>query len=161
MKPRLVGIAAISLVLGACATQPKPLQGQFTGLTPHDAVIGSHIGTQVRWGGRIIRTEPRPDSTCFEIMSVRLNADGRPYGASDDTYGRFIACRTGFYDPALFEPKREVTFTGRIEGYEERKVDGYVYRFPRMAADVVYLWPVRERVRVVTRPSPWAWPWAW
>ena len=69
--------------------------------------------------------------------------------------------RIGFYDPALFEPKREVTFTGRIEGYEERKVDGYVYRFPRMAADVVYLWPVRERVRVVTRPSPWAWPWAW
>ena len=45
MKPRLVGIAAISLVLGACATQPKPLQGEFTGLTPHDAVIGSHIGT--------------------------------------------------------------------------------------------------------------------
>ena len=55
----------------------------------------------------------------------------------------------------------EVTFTGRIEGYEERKVDGYVYRFPRMAADVVYLWPMRERVRVVTRPSPWGWPWAW
>ena len=161
MKPRLVGIAAISLVLGACATQPKPLQGEFTGLTPHDAVIGSHIGTQVRWGGRIIRTEPRPDRTCFEVISTRLDAEGRPVWASDDTWGRFIACRTGFYDPALFEPKREVTFTGRIEGYEERKVDGYVYRFPRMAADVVYLWPVRERVRVVTRPSPWGWPWAW
>ena len=161
MKPRLVGIAAISLVLGACATQPKPLQGEFTGLTPHDAVIGSHIGAQVRWGGRIIRTEPRPDRTCFEVISTRLDVEGRPVWASDDTWGRFIACRTGFYDPALFEPKREVTFTGRIEGYEERKVDGYVYRFPRMAADVVYLWPVRERVRVVTRPSPWGWPWAW
>ena len=160
MKPRLVGIAAISLVLGACATQPKPLQGEFTGLTPHDAVIGSHIGTQVRWGGRIIRTEPRPDSTCFEIMSVRLNADGRPYGASDDTYGRFIACRTGFYDPALFQPKREVTFTGRIEGYEDRKVEEYVYKFPRVAADVVYLWPQRERVDVVVRPTP-AWGWGW
>ena len=160
MKPRLVGIAAISLVLGACATQPKPLQGDFTGLTPPDAVIGSHIGTQVRWGGRIIRTEPRPDSTCFEIMSVRLNADGRPYGASDDTYGRFIACRTGFYDPALFQPNREVTFTGRIEAYEERKVGGgYVYKFPRVAADVVYLWPKREQVRVVHSSWPWAWTW--
>ena len=158
MKPRLVGIAAISLVLGACATQPKPLQGEFTGLTPHDAVIGSHIGTQVRWGGRIIRTEPRPDRTCFEVISTRLNADGRPYWASDDTWGRFIACRTGFYDPALFQPNREVSFTGRIEGYEDRQVGGYTYRFPRLAADVVYLWPAREHVDVVRR-SPW--PWAW
>ena len=162
MKPRLVGIAAISLVLGACATQPKPLQGEFTGLTPHDAVIGSHIGTQVRWGGRIIRTEPRPDRTCFEVISTKLNADGRPVWASDDTWGRFIACRTGFYDPALFQPNREVTFTGRIEGYEDRKVEEYVYKFPRVAADVVYLWPQRERVDVVVRPTPaWGWGWGW
>lgn len=160
MKPRLVGIAAICLVLGACATQPKPLQGEFTGLTPHDAVIGSHIGTQVRWGGRIIRTEPRPDRTCFEVISTKLNADGRPVWASDDTWGRFIACRTGFYDPALFQPNREVTFTGRIEGYEDRKVEEYVYKFPRVAADVVYLWPQRERVDVVVRPTP-AWGWGW
>ena len=75
----------------------------------------------VRWGGRIIRTEPRPDRTCFEVISTRLDAKVARWWASDDTWGRFIACRTGFYDPALFEPKREVTFTGRIEGYEERK----------------------------------------
>ena len=56
---------------------------------------------------------------------------------------------------------REVTFTGRIEGYEKRKVEGYVYDFPRVAADVIYLWPKRERVDVVTRPSPWPWAWGW
>lgn len=93
------------------------------------------------------------------MISTRLSADGRPHWASDDTWGRFIACRTGFYDPALFQPNREVTFTGRIEGHEERKVEQYVYRFPRLAADVVYLWPERERVDVVVRPAPW--PWAW
>jgi outer membrane lipoprotein len=54
-----------------------------------------------------------------------------------------------------------VTFTGRIEGYEKRKVEGYVYDFPRVSADVVYLWPKRERVDVVTRPSPWPWAWNW
>ena len=27
-------------------------------------------------------------------------------------------------------------------------------------ADVVYLWPIRERVDVVTRPAPWPW-WGW
>jgi starvation-inducible outer membrane lipoprotein len=33
-------------------------------------------------------------------------------------------------------------------------------RFPRVAADVVYLWPIRERVNVITRPEPWPW-WGW
>ena len=73
--------------------------------------------------------------------------------------GRFIACRNGFYDPALFERNREVTFTGHIDGYEVRQVGGYDYRFPRVAADVVYLWPVREYA-TVTRPAPWPW-WGW
>ena len=157
-----IPVAGIAVVLlAACATQPKPLQGTFQPLTAHEASAGDHTGALVRWGGRIIRTEPRPDQTCFEVISTQLNADGRPVWASDDTWGRFIACRTGFYDPALFEPNREVTFTGRIEGYEKRKVEGSVYDFPRVAADVIYLWPKRERVDVVTRPSPWPWAWGW
>ena len=82
---------------------------------------------------------------------VARHVDKHALIARDDAQGRFIACRTGFYDPALFEPNREVTFTGRIEGYEKRKVEGYVYDFPRVAADVIYLWPKRERVDVVTR----------
>ncbi len=159
MNMRLITTAIATALLAACATQPQPLQGQFQALTPHDAVVGNFTGSTVRWGGRIIKTEPRPDRTCFEVISTKLTADGRPYWASDDTWGRFIACRTGFYDPALFEPNREVTFTGRIDGYEERKVDGFVYKFPRVSADVVYLWPQRERVNVVTRPSPWPRGW--
>ena len=160
MTLRLPAAIAALLVLSACATQPTPLQGAFSPLTPHEAVVGDHAGASVRWGGRIIRTEPRPDRTCFELISTRLDAAGRPYWAGDSTWGRFIACRTGFYDPALFEPNREVSFTGRIEAYEERLVGGYTYRFPRLAADVVYLWPLRERVDVV-RHSPWPWAWRW
>lgn len=164
LKGSAAGIATV-LLLAGCATQPKPLQGAFQALTPHDAVAGDHAGAMVRWGGRIIRTEPLPDRTCFEVISTRLNANGRPYWANDDTSGRFIACRTGFYDPALFQPNREVTFTGRIEGYEERKVEAYAYKFPRVAADVVYLWPQRERVDVMMSPMPmprrWGWGWGW
>ena len=127
MKIRIpaVGIAT-ALLLAGCATQPKPLQGAFQSITPHQAAADRLEGAMVRWGGRIIRTEPRPDRTCFEVISTKLNADGRPVWASDDTWGRFIACRTGFYDPALFQPNREVTFTGRIEGYEDRKVEEYL-----------------------------------
>src|SRR5690606_40498409 len=88
---------------------------------------------------------------------------------SDDTNGRFIACRAGFYDPAVFEKNREVTFTGRIEGYETRRIGEYDYRFPRIAADVVYLWPRREdeyryhhhhHYHRPFPPPPWRW-WGW
>ena len=49
----------------------------------------------------------------------------------------------------------DVTFVGPIDGIEERRVNGAIYRFPRVAADIVYLWPQAE-VRP-TRAAPWPW----
>lgn len=160
MSTRLAVLATATALLAACASQPQPLQGAFAEISPRDAVTTDSTGAMVRWGGRIVDVEPQPNRTCFEMISTRLSVTGRPYWASDDVGGRFIACRTGFYDPALFEKNREVTFTGRVAGYENRRIGGYDYRFPRVEADVVYLWPVRERVDVVTRPAPWPW-WGW
>ena len=151
-----------ALALAACATQPLPLRGQYTPITPHDAAARDFTGAVVRWGGRIVAVEPQANRTCFEMLSTQLDASGRPRWASDEVGGRFIACRTGFYDPALFEQNREVTFAGRIDGYETRKIGGYDYRFPRLAADVVYLWPVRDHVDVIERPVPYWWGgWGW
>lgn len=146
-----------TLLVAACATQPAPLQGAYTAVSPRDAVDADRTGAAVRWGGRIIQVEPRENRTCFEMLATPLTASGRPYWASDEIGGRFIACRTGFYDPALFQRNREVTFTGRIDGYENRRIGGYDYRFPRLEADVVYLWPRRDRVNVIARPAPWPW----
>jgi len=157
---RIAALGLAALLLAACASQPGPLQGEFAQISPQDAVERDSTGAMVRWGGRIVRTEPLANRTCFEMISTRLNSYGRPYWGSDDVGGRFIACRTGFYDPALFSSEREVTFTGRIDGYENKRIGEYDYRFPRVAADVVYLWPIRERVDVVTRPAPWPW-WGW
>ncbi|HZH44927.1 MAG TPA: Slp family lipoprotein [Lysobacter sp.] len=160
MNTRLAFAAAASVLLAACSTLPSPLQGEYAAITPHEAVARDASGTTVRWGGRIVAVEPQPNSTCFEMLSMPLDSYGRPRHANDDIGGRFIACRTGFYDPAVFEKNREVTFTGRIGGYETRKIGGYDYRFPRVDAEVVYLWPVRERVNVVHYPAPWPW-WGW
>ncbi|MEO6137556.1 MAG: Slp family lipoprotein [Luteimonas sp.] len=158
-KP-LVAVALATALLAGCASEPKPLQGQFVTITPRQAVEHDSTNTVVRWGGRIVTVEPGENRTCFEMLSTGLDVIGRPYWSSDAVGGRFIACRSGFYDPALFEKNREVTFTGRVDGYENRRIGGYDYRFPRVAADVVYLWPVRERVNVITRPAPWPW-WGW
>lgn len=157
---RLAASVLLAGILSACASQPQPLQGQFAQISPREAAATDSTGATVRWGGRIVQVEPQANRTCFEMISTPLNTFARPYWASDDTGGRFIACRTGFYDPAIFEVNREVTFTGPIAGYENRRIGGYDYRFPRVEADVVYLWPVREQVDVITRPAPWPW-WGW
>lgn len=155
---RLLTAAALALLLGACATAPKPLRGQFPSITPRDAVSGTQqVGAQVRWGGRIVETKPGPHSTCFQVISSPLSATGRPLrDAPDATDGRFIACRAGFYDPAIFAEGREVTFIGRIEGMENARIGDYDYRLPRVAADVVYLWPQIREVEVRPYyPSPY------
>lgn len=155
MRIRTLPALALTALLAACATHPQPLQGEYAALTARDAVQSGATGSPVRWGGRIVQVEPRADSTCFEMVSAPLDSHGRPYWA-DDTGGRFIACRAGFYDPAVFEVNREVTFTGRLAGHESRSIGGYSYRFPLVDADVVYLWPRRDRT-VITRPAPWPW----
>ena len=153
----LAALGFATLLLGACASQPRPLQGDFAEVSPYDAINIDSTGAMVRWGGRIVRTEPRPNHTCFEVLSTRLGSYGRPYWAGDDVGNRFIACRSGYYDPSLFMPDRDITFAGRIDGYENRRIGQYDYRLPRISADVVYLWPVYERADVITRPAPWPW----
>ena len=157
LPPSLLPLAlATAALLAGCATQPTPLQGEYRDISPRDAVDHDSTGALVRWGGRIVQVEPRQDSTCFEVVSARLDASGRPLRGDGNTGGRFIACRAGFYDPAVFEVNREVTFTGRLAGHENRSIGGYSYRFPLVDADIVYLWPKRER-SLITRPAPWPW----
>lgn len=156
MRPIRSAIIVLALLLAGCATAPKPLQGSFTSQSPQQAAAS---GERVRWGGSVIEVEPQATRTCFQVLGRPLASNGRPREV-DASEGRFLACRAGFYDPALFTDTREITITGRIDGYDTRKIGEYDYRFPRVAADVVYLWPIRERINVVTRPAPWPW-WGW
>ncbi len=139
---------AVALTLAGCVTAPKPLQGQFSTLTPEGAVAKQAAGEMVRWGGHIVGVEPRSQSTCFEIVATPLGGSTQPQQV-DRSLGRFIACRSGFYEPEVFKAGREVTISGRIDGFESRKVGDYDYQYPRVAADVVYLWPERDDVRII------------
>ncbi|MEE7547124.1 Slp/YeaY family lipoprotein [Xanthomonas sp. Kuri4-1] len=161
MSTRLLLPVVAALSLAACATAPKPLQGQFTPVSPRDSVASPQVGSPVRWGGKIIETQPGQGQTCFQLISRPLNASGRPDSSSADASdGRFVACRAGFYDPAVFEPGREVTFIGHIAGYQDTKIGEYDYKLPKIDADVVYLWPVVRQVEVVPAYpyGPWG-PW--
>ena len=162
MKVRLLLPLAASLVLAACATAPHPLQGQFAGITPEQAIGTPPPAQSVRWGGRIIETTPGPQQTCFQLLGLPLNSYGRPQERSTDAnQGRFVACRAGFYDPAVFQPGRDVTFIGRVDGNQQVKIGEYDYTLPRLAAEVVYLWPEQDdaRLRPYPYPYPYVGPW--
>ena len=146
-----------ALLLAGCVTAPKPLQGTYAPLQPADVARSGATGDMVRWGGRIVRVDPLAAQSCFEIVGVRLGPDGRPQ-ERDQSEGRFIACRGGFYDPEVFQPGREITITGTVTGFETRKVGDYDYRYPSVAAEVIYLWPERKDVDVVVERYP-AWWW--
>lgn len=147
--------AATALVLAGCASLPAPLQGTWAELEPR-AVGEAEIGTAVRWGGRIVAVRPAADSTCFDLIAQPLTASGAPDG-SDVSLGRFRACREGFYDPAVFASNRELTFTGRIDGFDRVRIGDHEYRQPRIAAEVVFLWPERREVDVIVERVPWWW----
>lgn len=156
MKLAISSLLILTTILTACASIPTPLQGQFSLLLPEEVAKGEIIGEHVRWGGRIIKVMPQADHSCFEIMGIALDAGGRPL-SQDQSAGRFIACRAGFYDPQVFKPGRDMTITGRIDGYETHQVGKFDYRYARVAANTIYLWPVRENVKVIVQPTPYYW----
>ena len=152
--PRIF-LLLVVLILNACVTIPEELRSgePFAATIPQQAQSGSHEGEKVRWGGVIIQTTTRTNQTCFEIMGLSLDSQAQPV-ADDQSLGRFIACATGFYDPALYAAGREVSVTGRIEGTQQQKVGDYDYQFPRLAVDAVHLWPKRSNIVYVPYYDP-------
>ncbi|AIF47721.1 Slp family lipoprotein [Dyella japonica] len=147
-KPLILATAVATLA--ACATVPQPLQGTYTQVTSVSAQQEGNgaSGAQVRWGGQIIKTEPGPQETCFYVLQRPLDDQARPKEGSSDseTQGRFVACRAGFYDPEVFTRGRDITVTGVIQGSMSEKIGDYNYAYPRVEANVVYLWPKRVAV---------------
>lgn len=142
----------LTLPLSACCMRPKPLEGKFDPITVRDAQAAPREGVAVRWGGTLVGTRPGKDQTCFEIASFELDCSARPR-PSDDSPGRFIACAPGFFDPAVYQPGREVTVVGALNGTAQGRVGDYEYTYPRVDAAAVHLW--RERPPEDVRPVWW------
>jgi len=152
----LIFTALAALALSSCTTVPKQLQGDYPALTPA-RVDSSTYGTDVRWGGVIIETNNEADQTCFEVLSHTLDKSLRPE-PEDSTQGRFIACKTGFYDPEVFAQGREVTLTGTVRTIEEHPIDDFNYRYPVVDARDVILWEKRRDVIIYNYYDPLYYP---
>jgi outer membrane lipoprotein len=156
--------------LSACMP-PVILQGEFVDMTPRQA--GAMVGTDVagddpqsagrlRWGGMILSLENAADHTCFEVLGQTLDLNARPHsGAGGGDVGRFLACVDGYWDPEAYPPGRDVTVVGELGGAEVRQVGDYAYRYPRLRADTVYLWPKRQETVYQYVYDPFPYPYAY
>jgi outer membrane lipoprotein len=150
--------AAATLVLfTGCATVPTPLAGDFPDFQPEQSTERS-VGARIRWGGTIVDTRPGREATCVEILARELDRDMRPK-TTGIARGRFLACREGFKDPAVFYNGREITVIGRLSGFTEAKIGEFEYRYPRVDADVFYLWAERPDVIYHYYDPWWYSPW--
>lgn len=155
---RLALFAVVAAALSACASIPAPLAGDFAPFQPDQATERS-VGAEVRWGGIIVDTRPGRSETCVEILARDLDRELRPLHG-DISHGRFLACREGFRDPAVFTAGRDITVVGRLQGFVNHEIGEYVYRYPRLAAEVMYLWPARPDIIYAHGPYPrrMGWP---
>lgn len=148
----------LALVLGACVSVPIQFQGDYPSLAPQ-ATRDEDAGTRILWGGVILDTRPDQRQTCFEILSRPLQTSMRP-ADSDQTRGRFIACKSGFLDPEVFSRGREVSLTGTIDRIDIRKVGEFDYRYPVVTAEFLSMWPERQDVIIYEYDmfyDPWYW----
>ncbi|MEJ2400322.1 MAG: Slp family lipoprotein [Xanthomonadales bacterium] len=157
----------MALSLAACTTVPEQLQGEFPDLAPTEVGPGV-FGTRVRWGGVIVGRQHEDGTTCLEILGRELDKYLRPEN-EDYSPGRYIACKPGFQDPAVFAEGREVTTIGQIRNIRVRELDGFRYSYPVLDTDSLVLWEKRRKV-VVYRGFhdpfyyryPWGYPyWGW
>lgn len=158
---KILPVVLVAATLGACATVPKPLQGEYPASTPKSA---PSAGQAVRWGGEIIKVEPKSGTTCVEVLARQLGQTSRPI-ATDRSDGRFVACQNGFIEPGDYPAGREVTVIGRLNGSVTGRIGEFDYVYPRVDASTIYLWP--KRVERVASYGPgfndpfWGGPWGW
>lgn len=151
------------VTLSACSTHiptviKQPLEGAPTIGEVRDKA-DAYIAQKVRWGGIILDTENKHDSSSVIIVAFPLNDDGEPQ-VSDQSAGRFIALVDEFLEPLVFSREREITVIGKLLKTQTLDVGEYAYEYPVIQVEHYYIWPVKEDPVYVNYPPYWWYdPW--
>jgi outer membrane lipoprotein len=149
-----VWLAALVLLMSACASAPKPVGEDIKGSPSVGEALAQPLsakGAQVRWGGVIVSVENQADATLVEVVARDLDERGKPK-SDEASSGRFLARVQGFLDPEVYTRGRRFTVNGTVGEPVTRTIGNYPYRYPVVNVDRHHLWE-RETVRAYT-PAP-------
>lgn len=138
----------VMMFLSACSSQiPPDIRQSYDGgpeLAQVRANPDAYLSQGLRWGGVILATENREDTSRLTIVGFPLNDSGRPSIASTSP-GRFIAVMNAFLEPLVYSRDREITVTGKLAKTEISKVGEFDYEYPVIDVEAFYLWPPRPK----------------
>jgi len=100
----------------------------------------AYVGKTVLFGGEIIETKNFADKSQIVVLQHPLDSRDRPV-AGDVSEGRFIILTSGFLDPAIYSPGRQITVAGRVVGNEKHPLGEIEYTYPVIEKQGLYLWP--------------------
>ncbi|MDX1624957.1 MAG: Slp family lipoprotein [Wenzhouxiangellaceae bacterium] len=142
----MLASAVLILALAACATSPfDPYQSEVAELGPADALRQpSRAGAQVIWGGRIAAIGNREGWSEIEVVALPLGRADRPRENAEGGV-RFVIVHSGFLDPMIYEPGREVTALGTFREIETRRVGEFPVDMPVLVSRQIELWPIERR----------------
>ena len=103
----------------------------------------AYKGKTVLFGGAIIEAKNLPDKTVIAVLQRPLSRRGQPAGV-DVSEGRFIILTSGFLDPAIYSPGRQVTVAGKVLGKEVYPMGEIEYTYPVIEKQGLYLWPAEK-----------------
>lgn len=160
-----IGIAL--LMLGGCASVPDNIASSAPGPGVRDvrARPADHAGANVRWGGTISAVSNLKDRTVVTVVARPLTRRGEPL-ADRPALGRFFAEVDRFLDPEEYKTGRRITVVGRFTGIRQSKIDRYLYDYPVVRVQHLYMWPEyperdRYRARRYYDPFPYWWDPYW
>lgn len=141
---RLILLA--SWLAGAgCASTPDPIRDADNGPSLGDVLDAPRefVGERVRWGGTIASVENGVEKTRVYLVARTLYDSGRPK-PGDVSAGRFVALLSGFHDPVILAPGRELTAVGVLHDATSATIGEFEYRYPVVVAEIYRLWPKRN-----------------
>lgn len=135
-------ILCITLVmLGGCSSIPENISTPVAGpgVQAVRADPGKYTGARVRWGGTIGEISNLKDHTVVTVVARPLTSRGEPL-ADRRALGRFFAEVGRFLDPEEYKSGRRITVVGRLTGIRQSKIDQYVYDYPVVRVEHLYMW---------------------
>ncbi|MEJ2692475.1 MAG: Slp family lipoprotein [Candidatus Thiodiazotropha sp.] len=138
----------LALTLSGCASQvPELIRTAPAGDVRVEEVQkqdNQFVGSEVRWGGHIISVRNQPQVTLIEVLSRRLDKEGKPL-EEGQIGGRFLARIPGFLEPEEYPKDRLLTVKGEVKQVIEQQIGNYPYPYPVVEVEAYHLWPEEKR----------------
>ncbi len=144
-KKAVLLFAVFAAFTTVSCVSPLPA-GESVGVSVTEAQTGqAEKGLPVRWGGTIARIHNKADLTVLEIVSRPLLRSGRPKH-NDTTDGRFMAEISGFLDPEIVSPGRDISVIGTLDRIQTGQVGEADYKYPVLSVFDYQFWKKQSEI---------------